>query len=456
MRLKTTYLYTLMNQKLSISVVSDNNLCGDRIIHRLSANPSWNCSRFNNTKKFLSSFDDKFVVDVLVLHYNFNSTVSVDELLDLFRNKFRKTKILCILPEDFILRSKNILLSPNVVDVIRVSPILEDMIWNHLVNIHNENKLKKKLVTIEDKTCFVTQSPKMEEVNALIEKATQSDINVCIYGETGTGKDVIAKRIHNLSNRSLYPFVAINVAAIPEELAESMFFGHEKGAFTGAVARRIGFFEEANNGTLFLDEIGDMSLKMQVKLLRVLQEGCITRVGGNGEIPVNVRVIIATHVDIHSLVEKGMFREDLFYRLMGLTINIPRLAERDDDVIVLANMFITDFCAKNKKPLCTLSELAKEALMNYNFPGNVRELKSIMELAVVLCKDNVIRLEDLSLRDKTVRKRDFLEVERTLEDYEALIIKHFLKKYNNKVRLVADKLDISKTKIYKLIQDEKL
>ena len=199
-----------------------------------------------------------------------------------------------------------------------------------------------------------------------------------------------------------------------------------------------------------------MSLKMQVKLLRVLQEGCITRVGGNGEIPVNVRVIIATHVDIHSLVEKGMFREDLFYRLMGLTINIPRLAERDDDVIVLANMFITDFCAKNKKPLCALSELAKEALKNYNFPGNVRELKSIIELAVVLSKDNVIRLEDLSLRDKTVRKRDFLEVERTLEDYEVLIIKHFLKKYNNKVRLVADKLDISKTKIYKLIQDEKL
>ena len=187
----------------------------------------------------------------------------------------------------------------------------------------------------------------MEKVNFLIEKATQTDINVCIYGETGTGKDVIAKQIHNNSKRSTYPFVAINVAAIPEDLVESMFFGHEKGAFTGAVTKRIGFFEEAHKGTLFLDEIGDMSLSMQVKLLRVLQNGRITRVGGRGEIPVDVRVIIATHVDMTSLIDKGLFREDLYYRLMGLTINIPRLAERGEDILLLADMFITDFCIKS-------------------------------------------------------------------------------------------------------------
>ena len=324
------------------------------------------------------------------------------------------------------------------------------------INIYNESKLKKKLITIEDQTCFVTNSPKMEKVNYLIEKAASSDINVCIYGETGTGKDVIAKRIHNLSSRSSYPFIAVNVAAIPEDLAESLFFGHEKGAFTGAVSRKIGYFEEANNGTLFLDEIGDMSLRMQVKLLRVLQEGKITRLGGNGEIPVNVRIIIATHIDMNSLIEKELFREDLFFRLMGLTINIPKLNERGGDVLLLAEMFINDFCARNKKAICRISDSAKEALMEYDFPGNVRELKSIMELAVVLCNDNIIRYEDLSLRTNRVKKRDFLEIERTMEDYENMIIKHFLDKYDNKVRLVASKLGISKTKIYKLIQDDKL
>lgn len=445
-----------MEQKLSISIVDDNCFSGDKIIHRLSANPSWICQRFNDVKKFLFSHKKEFTQDVLILYYNHNSTITVEQLIELFRERFRTTKILCVVPEDFILQSKDILLEPNVIDVIRSSSILEDMLWNHMVNIHNESKLEKKLVTIEDKTCFVTNSPKMEKVNFLIEKATQTDINVCIYGETGTGKDVIAKQIHNNSKRSTYPFVAINVAAIPEDLVESMFFGHEKGAFTGAVTKRIGFFEEAHKGTLFLDEIGDMSLSMQVKLLRVLQNGRITRVGGRGEIPVDVRVIIATHVDMTSLIDKGLFREDLYYRLMGLTINIPRLAERGEDILLLADMFITDFCIKNKKPLCYLSTAAKNALLSYCFPGNVRELKSIVELSVVLCKDNIIQLEDLSLRESDYKKQDILETERTLKDYEAIIIKHFLKKYNNKVRLVADKLEISKTKIYKLIQDEKL
>jgi DNA-binding NtrC family response regulator len=159
---------------------------------------------------------------------------------------------------------------------------------------------------------------------------------------------------------------------------------------------------------------------------------------------------------MNELIEKELFREDLFYRLMGLTINIPRLNERGNDILLLANMFINDFCAKNKKPLCKLSDSAKTALMEYSFPGNVRELKSIIELAVVLCNDNIIRFEDLSLMVRNVKKRDFLEVERTMEDYENLIIKHFLEKYDNKVRLVANKLNISKTKIYKLIQENKL
>ena len=297
---------------------------------------------------------------------------------------------------------------------------------------------------------------KLNEAVSIAVRVAPTDSTIVITGESGVGKDVFARIIHQNSRRKQNNYVAVNCAAIPEGTIESELFGHIKGSFTGADKDRKGYFAEADKGTIFLDEIGDMSLRMQVKLLRVLQEGRITRVGGRGEIPVNVRVIIATHVDMPSLVEKGLFREDLYYRLMGLTINIPCLAERDNDVLLLAETFINDFCLKNKKPLCFLSESAKKALLTYNFPGNVRELKSIIELAVVLSKDNIIKLEDLSFRDKCDKKQDFFAIERTMEEYESLIIKYFMNKYDNRVRLVADKLNISKTKIYKLLQDEKI
>ena len=191
--------------------------------------------------------------------------------------------------------------------------------------------------------------------------------------------------------------------------------------------------------------------------MRALQEGVITRVGGNGEVKIDVRIITATHVDIQRLIEQERFREDLYYRLMGLSIHLPKLSERGNDVLLLANHFIKAYCAKSKKAIRTLSEEAKDVLLHYSFPGNIRELKAMMELAVVLSENNIIKPKDLTLRHEITReKRDFLEVEHTLEEYETMIIKHFLRKYDNKVRLVADKLDIGKTKIYKLIQENKL
>ena len=217
-----------------------------------------------------------------------------------------------------------------------------------------------------------------------------------------------------------------------------------------------GFFEAASGGTLFLDEIGDMDLKMQTKILRALQEGVITRVGGTNEIKIDTRIITATHVNLQEAIEKGTFREDLFYRLMGLNINMPRLSDRGEDILLLANHFIREYCTKSKKPLCKISKKAQDVLLTYSFPGNIRELKAMIELAIVLSEDNIIRAEDLTLRTSCVRKKDFLEEERTLEEYEAIIIKHFLEKYSNKVRLVAEKLNISKTKIYNLLQENKL
>ncbi len=344
----------------------------------------------------------------------------------------------------------------NIVDIMKPCTILIDMLINHLNNLYEEWKTRLRLKSFEDTSAssFISNSKVMASIQNLINKAANSEIVVSINGATGTGKEVVARRIHNLSPRVRMPFVAVNVAAIPSDLVESAFFGHEKGAFTGAVSRKIGYFEEASGGTLFLDEIGDMDLKMQAKLLRALQEGVITRVGGNGEIKINTRIITATHRNLRTLISEGLFREDLYFRLMGLSINLPRLCERGEDILLLADYFIRDYCLRSKKGRCVLSEEAMKIINEYEFPGNVRELKAMMELAVILCNDDVIMPEDLNLQLPT-QEANFLDREHTLQEYEERIILHYLEKYGNRVKEVAERLDISKTKIYNLIQGNK-
>jgi two-component system, NtrC family, response regulator AtoC len=265
----------------------------------------------------------------------------------------------------------------------------------------------------------------------------------------------VAKSIHFHSARSKNSFVAVNVSAIPKELMEAEMFGHEKGAFTGAMNRRIGKFEEAQKGTIFLDEIGDMDLNMQSKLLRVLQEEEVTRIGSNTTVKLDVRVICATHKNLLEEVKKGNFREDLYYRLLGLPIEIPPLRDRKSDVFLLAKHFVEEFCTKNKMRKLSISHEAFEKLKKYTFPGNVRELKAIMELATVMADDDTISDKDITLSSTNVLN-DFLQQETTLEEYNRKIIKHFLDKYDNKVRLVADKLGVGKTTIYRMMQEEKL
>jgi DNA-binding NtrC family response regulator len=232
-------------------------------------------------------------------------------------------------------------------------------------------------------------------------------------------------------------------------------FGHEKGAFTGANNRRIGRFEEANHGTIFLDEIGDMDLNMQSKLLRVLQEEEVVRVGGSEVVKLDVRVIVATHKNLQELVRKGEFREDLYYRLLGLPIQLPPLRERGSDIALLARFFVDEFCQKNKLGKLSISPKAIEKIQKYPFPGNVRELKAIMELASVMTNTNLIEDNDITFSTAS-SSQDFLYEETTLEEYNKRIINHFLEKYDNKVRLVADKLDIGKTTIYRLMSEGKL
>lgn len=242
----------------------------------------------------------------------------------------------------------------------------------------------------------VTASPVMLRVCRTIEKIAPSNVSVLLLGESGTGKEVLAKALHDLARRP-GPFIALNVAAIPENLLESELFGHEKGAFTGAIRQVKGKIELAHRGTLLLDEIGDMPMSLQVKILRVLQERRIERVGGRESIPVDVRIIAATHRDIDSRIKAELFREDLYYRIAEVTVDIPPLRERNEDAILLARHFVGLFAAENGRKRLRLSAEAVEALGEHPWPGNVRELVSRIKRAGILAEDGVITPTDLGL-----------------------------------------------------------
>ena len=261
-------------------------------------------------------------------------------------------------------------------------------------NLATENKVLKKAVKIQNQ--MIGESAPMLEVKDMIEKVAPTNARVLITGENGTGKELVARQLHELSPRNRGPFIEVNCAAIPAELIESQLFGHEKGSFTSAIKQKKGDFELADSGTLFLDEIGDMSLPAQAKVLRALQENKIVRVGGEKEIPVNVRILAATNKNLKSEIEKGNFREDLYHRLSVIVINVPPLRERKDDIPLLVGNFLEIIAQDMGKPVPTFEPEALEALKQYQWTGNIRELRNIVERLVILCgnditKDDVVR-----------------------------------------------------------------
>jgi sigma-54 specific flagellar transcriptional regulator A len=264
----------------------------------------------------------------------------------------------------------------------------------------------KYWITVNDAPLYrslVGGSDAIRKIRILIEQVAVTDASVLILGESGTGKEVIARNIHTLSARREHPFIPVNCGAIPSELLESELFGHEKGAFTGAITSRLGRFELANGGTLFLDEIGDMPLTMQVKLLRVLQERCFERVGSNKSISVNVRIIAATHRNLEHAIAEGRFREDLYYRLNVFPIEVPSLRLRKSDVAILINEWIARMKGE-KKPGIHIMPRALEVLERYQWPGNVRELGNLIERLSILFPDGVLDVEDLPMRFRTEHK----------------------------------------------------
>ncbi len=256
-------------------------------------------------------------------------------------------------------------------------------------------KLKDQIIDRNKYSNIIGQSKELLTVLKLIQKVENNNIMVLISGESGTGKELVANAVHYNSNRKREPFVTVNMGAIPEELIESELFGHEKGAFTDARERRIGKFEEANKGTIFLDEIGEINANLQTKLLRVLQEKEVVRIGSNKTIKLDVRVLAATNRNLSEEVKAGRFRQDLYYRIQGFLIHLPTLHERNDDIVLLAKAFLVDFCQQNKLGELTLSREVCKVLLDYEWPGNVRELKAVIERAAILCENNVITEEDI-------------------------------------------------------------
>ena len=250
-----------------------------------------------------------------------------------------------------------------------------------------ETKALKKVVS--RKYQMIGSSKPMMEIHDMIEKVAPTNARVLIEGENGTGKELVARQLHELSNRSYAPFVEVNCAAIPSELIESQLFGHEKGSFTSAIKMKKGDFELANNGTLFLDEIGDMSLSAQAKVLRALQENKITRVGGESEISVNVRVIAATNKNLKEEIQKGNFREDLYHRLSVIIINVPPLRDRVDDIPELIEYFVNNISSEMGKAAPTFTQDAIEELQKYRWTGNIRELHNVVERLVILCGSEI-------------------------------------------------------------------
>jgi DNA-binding NtrC family response regulator len=242
---------------------------------------------------------------------------------------------------------------------------------------------------------IIGKSPNMEKVFRRVEDIKDSSTNVLILGETGTGKELLARAIHYTSHRHYKPFVAVNCAAVPRELLESEFFGHEKGSFTGAVSRRIGKFEEASKGTLFLDEIGELDLSLQAKILRSIQEKEIERIGGNKKIKIDIRLIASTNRELKKEVQQKNFREDLYYRLNVVQIKLPPLRERKSDIPLLVTHFIDKFSQRENKSVSSISPEVMEILLGYSWQGNLRELENVIERAVVLTKSNVINVKDI-------------------------------------------------------------
>lgn len=443
---------------LRIFIIEDDPVYLRMVDYLLRLNPDHEVHQFTTGREALQALHLKPAI--VVLDYALPDMTGADVLKRLVQHDPELPVIMLSGQKDIAVAVQ--LLKEGAYDYIVKDEESRDRLINLVHHVRQNRDLKQEVVELREELkksfdfdrSMIGQSEPMRKVYAMLQKASQSDINVSLFGETGTGKDVAAKAIHYNSKRASGPFVAVNMAAIPPDLAESELFGHEKGSFTGALARRKGKFELAEKGTLFLDEIAELDLNLQAKLLRVIQEREVVRVGGEQPTKTDVRLIVATHRNLADEVRKGRFREDLYYRLIGMTIHLPPLRARGQDILMLAKHFLDSYSATNKLGKLKIADDAKRKLMAHSYPGNVRELKAAIELAAVMSDGQEIRSGDITFHHLG-RETELLAEELTLDEYTQRIVNHFLEKYDHNVVQVAQKLGIGKSTLYRMLKQEK-
>ena len=382
-----------------IFIVEDDLMVASLLKQALSKNDKYELHHFNNAEDCINNLH--LNPDIVTVDYNLPG---MDGLTLMSRIKTYNQNIMVIIcsaqesvevvissyrngAQDYILKNDNMM-----ADVERsVNNLAMSVVLRKEVEL-----LQDQIIDRNRYSNIIGNSQPILRVLRLIQKVEKNNMMVLVTGQSGTGKELVASALHYNSTRARKPFVIVNMGAIPDELVESELFGHEKGAFTDARDKRIGKFEEADGGTIFLDEIGEMDMGLQSKLLRVLQEKEVTRIGSNKTMKLDFRLIAATNKNLTQEVKEGRFREDLFYRLQGFLIHLPPLKERGDDIILLAKHFLETFCKQNKLPQFTISKEACKFMLEYAWPGNVRELKSIVERAALMAENNTITVEDLT------------------------------------------------------------
>jgi DNA-binding NtrC family response regulator len=407
--------------------------------------------------------------DVMILDLNSNLD-SLQERIG-FARQFIAAKVPSVVMADDGLRSTAFeLVRTGAFGYCRRPPSIRDL-KTMLNRAYENSSLKQQLQTVQERleepgSCdrLIGSSPQMLRVYQLVHRVTNLNAAVLVTGDSGTGKELIARAIHNLGSRSSRPFVAVSCGAIPETLIEAELFGHEKGAFTGTVGAREGYFEQAADGTLFLDEIGDLSLFTQVKLLRVLQQMEFNRLGSNKLIPLRARLIFATHRDLSKLVAEGKFRQDLFYRINVMRIDSPALQEHPEDIPRIAKHFLRQYAQVFQKPMESIDAEAMAVLQSYPWPGNVRELENVMQRAIILAPGQTVRVEDLSLNnqdDDSGEIEDVVDIgdyhpagsfERQLRDYKVKLAVQAVRENNGNKTLAARRLCISRAYLHRLIR----
>ena len=454
------------NATFEIWLLGDNEAYSNLLNHQLGRNPDYQLRRF--TTATLAHAQAEEAPEAIIFDCGPKPELSVFRAVQQLREQFPQAAIYLVSSQADVDTAVE-LMRHGASNYLVKDPSTPDRLWQLLGQLRQQvppapapPARAAKPVYPQAATRLLGEHASIQRVRELVGKAARTTITVSITGETGTGKELVAEAIHQQSERADQPFVAVNMAAIPRELLESELFGHEKGAFTGASARRIGHFEAANGGTLFLDEIGDLELTLQAKLLRVLQERVVTRVGGSKPVPFDVRLVVATHRDLAAEARAGRFREDLYYRLLGLPIELPPLRARGDDKLLLADFFVRNFSQQNRLPVRDFDAEARKRLLAYSFPGNVRELRAVVELAAVLAEGKYIKASDLPSLQGQAASRELpvatsgSEPGPSLREQTLAIMQSALVSTQGDVVAAAGRLRIGRSTLYRLLQSGEL